>query len=226
MLLHHPPAQKGGDAPAGGEVAVHRPVEGPALPVPDPLLVHAGGKHRVLYVHKEDAPSLERTHDVPVHRLQVLHVVEHQVAHHQIVPLRRVVVGVQGADLIAHPWRGAAPPGLINHAHAGVQAQHLRRALLRRVPAVPSIAAPQIQHRAALHWREELPQLMPLPRPGQPRPAPGHAGVGAEKGLVVVDARHPYLPPPASSRAAFRSNRHRAERPESHRPQSRNQSSC
>ena len=164
MLLFHLAAQKVGQALPRRKVVIHRPVEGLAGRIIDPVLAGPGSEHRVLDIEQKHPARPQRMAHLPVYRIKVCDVMQSQVGDHTVPPVCRVFVVLNAADAVGDPTIGVALLRLSDHPVAEVDPQHLCRALFRRILTVPPIPTPQVQHGFALQKRKQRLQLMPLPR--------------------------------------------------------------
>ena len=81
-------------------------------------------------------------------------------------------------------------PGHGQHFLRQVHAGDRRRAVFRRIDAVPAVAAAQIQYAAAFQRRKHPAELMPFSRSRKPLSASCHLRIFIEKMLVIIFVFH------------------------------------
>ena len=225
MVLRDLAAAEERPARPGLEVAVQRPVQYAPVIAAVPVLVHAGGEGRVLYVEREAPAGPQRAVNALVYAPQVLHIVQREVRYAQVERALRPVEVLDGAAAVFYPRRGVELAGAGEHPFARVYAQHAPRPARGAVRAVPAVAAAEVEDVEPRHvLRQQPPELLPLPRRAEPAQGARHAGIAVEKRLVVVCRHIPASVPKPYSRAASLRLRLHSRRKASHPRRSKSSS--
>ena len=151
-----------------------------------PVLRTVGRKDRVFGRKHQPPVRPQPAVDLLDQRLIILHIMQGQRTEHYVKTFRRKVQVLHGGLAVVHPRMGVARPGHGQHLLGKVGPQHRRRAVLGGIPAVPAIAAAQVQNVPPGKGRQHLFERGPLPRSLQSFPGTVHLAVLFKKAFFVV----------------------------------------
>ena len=146
-----------------------------------PVLTAVSGEDGVLHREHKVPAGLEPGADLLRKGGEVLQVVDGQGAEHHVEALRGEVHVLDSGVEILHLGEAGLLPGHSQHLFGQVHPGDVGGPVLRRVGAVPAVAAAQVQHLLAGKVRQKLLQVFPLPRAGQAQPRTAHLAVFLKK---------------------------------------------